>query len=91
MDVLQELNARKNKTKLLGKRLTSGEATIYEEYEVGNISLLDIPKYERALAAYERLRPSKKQKCEGFTHWDTMYSILEESAKKKRHFWFWSN
>lgn len=89
MDLKLQIAAREQHRTILGKRLTSGQSTIQQEYEQDNIPLLMIPKYRAALKAYKEISFKPKRLCKGFTFWNRGFPIYDGS-EKHRHFWFYS-
>ena len=92
MDWKQESEAKKDKRKILGKRLASGEPLI-NVLEDGNEDLIfSFRNIEANVQAYLNAKQRAKPDCIDWlpNTWDIALP-LEEITTKKRHYWFWTN
>jgi hypothetical protein len=91
LDLAAEKAARKDKKKILTKRILDGDplAALVEE---GEINLIDLPKWKAGLECYKRIKGEEKPDLpETLTNpWGL--SLLSDCGKdvKKRHYWIWS-
>ena len=92
MDYKQEIQAREAKTKILGKRLTSGESLL-SVLEDGNEELIfKFKDIEANVQAYMNAKERAKPDCIDWlpNTWDLALP-LEDTNNKRRHYWFWTN
>ena len=90
----EETKQREGHNKILTKRLIANEKTLIELVEEGEITILELPKWEQGLACYNKLKlqnnPDLPEMWPVNPRWNITI-VREPVTEKLRHLYVYSN